>query len=289
MDELVRAARRGAANRDAEGAPTSGYRLINWCLWEVIERCPPERACKGCLLADDCKGISRRGRGFFRIDDAITIKARSSRAAWESEMLCRGPARQHAVFAEFDASRHARPLTYCADWPLYRAIDFGYASPLVCLWLQVTPGGCVHVLDEYICARLPLAKHAAAILAREPARAKLTYVDPAGRQHETASGTACVDILREVGMPCTWRRSNIVDGLELIRAALAPAVGEPTLLIDSRCAGLIDALGSYHYPAPGKGDPEAPVKDGPDHAVDALRYFFINRMQPGSKTKRGRY
>jgi hypothetical protein len=37
---------------------------------------------------------------------------------------------------------------------------------------------------------------------------------------------------------------------------------------------LIEAMEKYHY-APGGS--EVPVKDGSDHAVDALRYFFVNR------------
>jgi hypothetical protein len=69
-------------------------RLFTWCLWEVIEPCPTGRRCEQCLLADDChggaspqrvasqQGLARRGQGFLRIDDAIAIKARSSRAAW---------------------------------------------------------------------------------------------------------------------------------------------------------------------------------------------------------------
>jgi hypothetical protein len=58
-------------------------------------------------------------------------------------MLCRGVrSSQWRVFVEFDPARHVAAggeLTHCPDWPLYRAIDFGYRDPLVCLWIQVTP------------------------------------------------------------------------------------------------------------------------------------------------------
>jgi len=70
------------------------------------------------------------------------------------------------------------------------------------------------------------------------------------------------------------RPSGIVAGLEMIRAALAPAAGEPTLFVHPRCARLIRALESYHY-APGGS--ELPVKDGEhDHLIDALRYHYVN-------------
>jgi len=295
MQQLVSASRT-AGPQDDTGAPQVGYRLMQWCLWEVIERCGPERQCGDCLLADDCRGAARRADGFFPIDDAISIKARSSRAAWEAEMLCLGVQRENLVFREFAASRHVRRVEYCADWPLYRAIDFGYRSPLVCLWIQVTPAGCVHVIDEYVRTFLPVATHAQEILRRDPrwgnkpAKVEMTYVDPAGRQRESTSGRACTEILAAAGIPCAWRASSLGDGLELIRSALAPAAGEPALLVNPRCVRLIEAFGSYHYPPPGAaGDPDVPVKDGPDHAIDALRYFFVNRFRPGQATKRARY
>ena len=65
---------------DSSGSAT-GYRLIQWCLWEVIERCDPARRCEECPLAADCRGVAREADGFFSIDDAIAIRSRSSRAA----------------------------------------------------------------------------------------------------------------------------------------------------------------------------------------------------------------
>ena len=267
-----------------------GYQLVNWCLWEVIEKCPPQRRCKGCLLAEDCRSAARRGEGFFHIDDAIAIKARSSRAAWESEMLCRGPQRQWLVFEEFDPNIHIRKVEYCPDWPLFRAIDFGYSNPLVCLWIQLTPAGGVHVLKEYIRTRLPVSRHAAEILKRDYGPVQVTYVDPAGNHRESTSGAACRELLAAACISCVWKGSSISDVRELIRAALAPAAGNPTLYIHPRCRGLIDSFNNYHYPPPeSSADPDRPVKDGPDHAIDALRYFFINKMRPKICVNRARY
>lgn len=111
-----------------------------------------------------------------------------------------------------------------------------------------------------------------------------TYVDPAGRARELSSGSACTEMLAAAGIPCTSRASAIADGLELIRAHLAPAEGPPRLLIDPRCKVLIRSFETYHYAAGG-----SPEKDGADHAIDALRYFFINRLNPQTKVRRGRY
>ena len=321
MEELVASAGQG-----------KGYRLIRWCLWEVIERCPTSRSCANCPLAPDCRGRAREAEGFLSIDDAIAIAQRSSRSSWEAEMLCRGAKRDWLVFQEFDAARHVGAVKYCRDWPLYRAIDFGYTDPLVCLWVQVTPEGVVRVIDEYARTQRPIIQHAREILSRDQGKVAMTYVDPAGRQKESTTGAACTELLEAAGIPCTCRQSSIAEGLELIRAALDPAEGAdedytpdsmtaaqpraavphndatlrepsrgpgilcgpdglplspprpplpPRLLIDERCRGLIAAFNTYHYPPPGaSGQGDKPVKDGPDHFIDALRYFFVNRKRP---------
>ncbi|MCK5113845.1 MAG: hypothetical protein KAR11_03700, partial [Phycisphaerae bacterium] len=127
MHQLVQEARENLGVQIVEADPSkvdshnAGYHLVTWCLWEVIERCPDRRKCADCLLAEDCRGIAKKTNGFFRIDDAIAIKARSSRAAWEAEMLCRGPQRQWLVFEEFDPAIHVRPVEYCSEFPLFRA------------------------------------------------------------------------------------------------------------------------------------------------------------------------
>ena len=80
------------------------------------------------------------------------------------------------------------------------------------------------------------------------------------------------------------RQSHIVDGVELVRAALRSADGQVRLHIHRRCRDLIAALQSYHYE---EGRGEKPVKDGiADHSLDALRYFFINRPQRAAVTSR---
>lgn len=60
-----------------------------------------------------------------------------------------------------------------------------------------------------------------------------------------------------------------------IRAKLQPATGDPTLIIHERCEQLIAALESLHYSRTNAHDLN-PVKDGPDHAADALRYMIVS-------------
>jgi hypothetical protein len=75
-----------------------------------------------------------------------------------------------------------------------------------------------------------------------------------------------------------YRRSGILDGIELIRRAIRDGQGRSSLVISPRCPRLIEAMQCYHYPQDlGAAAGELPLKDGVyDHPIDALRYFFVN-------------
>ena len=70
------------------------------------------------------------------------------------------------------------------------------------------------------------------------------------------------------------RASRIQDGLEMIRAGLRSGVGEVSLFVHPRCRQLVKAMRAYRY---GPGRAEVQAKDGPDHLVDALRYYYVSR------------
>ena len=256
--------------------------IFQWCLWEVIQKCA-DRNCSQCPLWCDCGGKAKNAAGFLSIDDCIAQMQRSSRAAWESEMLCLRPSLENAVFAEFNPDVHVRPVEYDQNLPLYRAIDFGFVNPFVCLWIQVDATGTVRILDEYIRTKATIDMHALAILswggmARREQRDRghvITYCDPAGAGVNDVNGSSAVRELRKMGIPCRYRKSTILEGIELIRRALRNGQGETTLIISPRCKTLIEALRCYHYPD--TTTIELPLKDGVyDHPIDALRYFFVN-------------
>ncbi len=243
------------AGRDA-AAPV----LLTWCLWEVIEPCPPERSCSRCPLWADCEGRARQAEGYFPIDDAIAQKARSSREAWQAEMLCLRPRADHLVFAEFDAARHVAPVAYNPSLPLYRTLDFGYANPFVCLWVQVE-GECgvrsadfglargatgapmtspkrergvglagdvdlsrvrLRVIAEYVARERAISDHAREIAARDPGPVVRTFGDPAGWQRSDVTGTGPCQELARLGIRVRTPRAGILEGVELVRRLLKP-------------------------------------------------------------------
>jgi hypothetical protein len=251
--------------------------LFRWCVWEAIEQCGAERNCSRCVLWGDCGGRAKRAAGHLRIDDVIDQMRRSSRAGFETEMLCLRPKLDNVVFAEFEPAAHIAEVGYDANLPLYRAMDFGYSNPFVCLWIQVDAAGGVRVIDEYMKTRAMIAENGAEVLRRTPGgadKAVMTFCDPAGSCRNDVTGTSAVRELAAMGIRCKHRPSAILEGLELIRRALKAGDGKSRLIISPKCQRLIEAMRCYHYPPRGG---EMPDKDGVyDHSIDALRYFFVN-------------
>ncbi len=262
--------------------------IFKWCIWETIEKCT-DRICSQCPLWQDCQGKAKNATGYLKIDDCITQMRRSSRAGFEAEMLCLRPSLENAVFAEFDPTIHVKQIDYDPNLPLYRSLDFGFINPFVCLWIQIDDTGAVRVIDEYIRSRATIDTHAQEIITRTPcpeANVTATFCDPAGAGVNDVTGTSAVRELRARNIKVRYRRSSILQGIELVRRAVKSGDGQSKLIISPRCSKLIEALRCYHYPESATPD-ELPLKDGIyDHPIDALRYFFINHIHSKSAVSR---
>ena len=268
----------GLMQRVLDAAVISKTPVVKWCVLDVLERCEPQRDCTTCPLWDECRGRAKtHASGFVRIDDAIRMKFRVSKETWESEMLCLRPAVRNAVFPYFDPQMHVRAFEPIAGATISLAVDFGFAAPLVCLWIVADDDG-VKVLDEYVQPRRTVEEHLVHIDQRRWPRAGFIACDPAGVGQNDQTASSNVQLLRAAGYEVRTRASRIVDGIELIRRAIRPAQGAPTLVVHPRCEHLIKSLIGYRYPELATGPSELPAKDGiHDHACDALRYWFVNR------------
>ena len=270
----------GLMQQSVAAARKDGTPIFKWCLWETIERCR-DRTCSQCPLWPDCQGKAKNAVGYLKIDDCITQMRRASRAGWEAEMLCLRPSLENIVFDEFDPAVHVRPVDFDPNLPLYRSLDFGFVHPFVCLWIQVDHDGAVRVVDEYVRSRATIDVHAAEVKVRTPLaeeQVTATFCDPAGAGVNDITGTSTIRELRQAGIATRFRRSSILEGIELIRRAIRAGDGKRSLIIAPRCRRLIEALQCYHYPdASRSASTELPLKDGVyDHPIDALRYFFVN-------------
>lgn len=170
-------------------------------------------------------------------------------------------------------------------------MDFGLRSPLVWLWAHVDADGVLRIVDEHVVTDVRLEDHLGMIRARaaemgwpEP---DWVGVDPAGQARSEQTGMSAVGVLRHHGLVVRVRRLSLAAGLELVRRRLegrggggggeeggGARGGAPRLLIHARCKRLIESIQRYRYP---QDRPESiePLKDGHDHACDAMRYLIV--------------
>src|SRR5690606_39674718 len=90
------------------------------------------------------------------------MKRRVSEETWQSEILCRRPLTRGRVFPAFDRMIHVREdcpaAGRTAPPQISLGIDFGYASPFVCLWVMKL-GEVSWVIDEYVQRERTLDHH----------------------------------------------------------------------------------------------------------------------------------
>lgn len=274
-------------------------RLFRWGVTEVLEHCPPWRSCDQCSLWDDCRGRAKSGKGFFLIDDAIQQKKRSSKPAWLAEMCCERPSRSDCVYPEFDETVHVQRFAIApgaataeragAESGLWiGGMDFGFRSPTVMLWGCIIADDVLHIVDEHLASEMTIDEHIRIISQRRWPKLSWIGIDPAGYQRHEHLGLSTAALLKKAGFTLRARRLDIRAGLEAVRARLRSADGRTRLRIDPRCARLIEAIQTYHFP---ESRPEStePVKDGSDHACDALRYLIINVDRAQTRPQIQRY
>lgn len=297
-------------------------RVFRWTVVDVLEACGAEHVCDSCGILGECGGRAKvvggaerdvMPRGHVGVSDALRAKGRAGAAAWKSEMMCAEPDRTDAVVPEFDAGVHVSDVVPAFRDPvLVGGMDFGLRSPTVVVFALVEGAsgvadggggggagwmprlGAVHVVGEHVASEMLLGEHVRAIegwVARLGRGLRWIGVDPAGHQRNDQTGVSPVRLLERAGMRVRTRRTGVEAGLRLLRARLGPALrgldGRPLLTVDPSCGCLIGSLAAYRYGrGGGVGGAVKPMKDGPDHAVDALRYLLVNLEAGGEVTVR---
>jgi hypothetical protein len=286
----------GAANGKRQTA--NGRSVFKWGVVDVLDECGDERSCDSCVLKEECGGRAKvrdaqgEAAGFVEVSDAVRLKSRVSEETWKAEMLCLRPTRRDLVLPEFDRTVH---VVRGAVRPVGEALcvcgmDFGIRSPTVVLWAWVDAGGVMTVFGERVVAGEVLKKHIDAIVEGRGVGGVTPAwigIDPAGGQRNGQTGVSDAQALRRAGLEVKDRKLGVHAGLELLRARLRPASGGVRLFVDARCEKLIESLESYHYPSD-RPESAEPVKDGSDHAVDALRYLVQN-LDCGYRSGVGNY
>lgn len=281
----------GKAQRDHGDKPaiqsTLPRKVYRWNALDVIERCPPARDCSRCVLWRDCGGRAKQADGFVSVDDLIAQRGRVSDAVWEAEMMCHRPSVSDCVYPAFSLDRHVcngvdPPKN--AHW--IGGMDFGMRSPTTLLWAFSSGTGVdssLHVVGEYTHSDRTVETNldAAGAWAESlglpiPQAFSVLAVDPAGAQRSGQTGQTDIQVLRSAGCHVAAPRAPLALGIEAVRRRL----DHGRLTIHPRCTQLIDAMRAYHFDSDHPHRPQ-PVKDGPDHLCDALRYMVLAQDRGG--------
>lgn len=273
--------------------------VLSWCILDVMAKCErPAEACGSCELWKECGGKARERRpdgsawaeGFVPVEDVIATKRRVSEEMWESELLCRRPARKGRVFQQFCEGEHVGVFEVAdvVEGNLQMGVDFGYRNPFVALFLARGKDGRVYVVDEYVCTEKTVCEHLVEMRKSKPWVVWEVACDPAGNSRNEQTGRTSVNLLRKAELHVKTKSTKIIDGIEAIRKLIKPAVGGSKLVIHPRCATLIEALREYRYDE--KSRSELPLKDGEfDHPIDALRYWVMNEEGGGEVGSKAGY
>ncbi len=252
-------------------------KVFRWSVLDVLRRCEPERDCQQCPLWSDCRGTAKSANGFLDIDDAIQQQQRVGDDTWASEMLCEQPNRSDTVYPMFDASVHVTPFNAPdparSTW--LGGADFGYRAPTVFLWAFVDDDDMLHIVDELVVRRHTTEQVLTQVRERGWPRPAWIGADPAGHQRNEHTGQSTISLWRRAAYTVRTRGLTIEAGLGAVRRRLRRADGQVSMRIHPRCEQLIEALTLYHYPSD-RPEVDQPVKDGPDHCADALRYLVTN-------------
>jgi len=176
------------------------------------------------------------------------------------------------VYEAWSRNNHVvDPFEIPADWPRFRAIDFGFRNPTCVLWGALSPDNQLVIYREHYKAGWSLRQHAERIRASEEGeRINDSWADPSGKQ-------LIVDMRREHGIRFRPARNALEAGISACAERLEGRVliGQAACVVFSTCHHFIQEIENYVRPSEGKTNgTESPLKRN-DHAMDAWRYLVM--------------
>jgi phage terminase large subunit len=136
-------------------------------------------------------------------------------------------AAEGTIYESFDAATHVvNPFPIPPEWLRYRAIDFGYVHPFVCLWAAVDPDGRIYVYRQIYRTRRLVEDHAQDIVRlSEHERISVTVTDHDAEDRAT---------LDRHGVESTPAMKDVATGIQAVQERLRKqGDGKPRLFFFS--------------------------------------------------------
>ena len=184
------------------------------------------------------------------------------------------------AFPTFRTERHViDPFEIPYHWPRWRAIDWGYAAPFVCLWLTKNPdNGRIYVYREYHATLMTDPQQARTIKSLTPKSESIsfTYADPSmwAKKSQEDIVTSTADVYMKEGVYLTKADNDRISGKRKVDRFLADLPdGKPGLLIFRNCTYLAETIPELPRD---EHNPEDVDSQADDHAYDTLKYGLTN-------------
>ena len=189
------------------------------------------------------------------------------------------------IYKNFDRNIHLTGEVEVSEyqgWDIFRAIDFGFDNPTVCLWIAVSPDNKWYVIDEYYESKQSSDYHCGIIMAKT-AQYPLpvaSYGDPSGAQIMADWAQRGVYVTGARRDASTNRGEWVGHGIDIIQEKLKVSVMDqkPQLFIRKTCENTLREFETYRWKEEKDSqmnNPGRPEKSN-DHAMDALRYFAVS-------------
>ena len=261
----------GPMDMAIESAEERGIKIFKWCIFDCMESCQ-DYSCSTCKLSSWCPGPQmREADGYYKIDDFVSKLANLSMPTLMLEWFCEKVGRDDLVYgAQYDKEIHSSP-----DLPgfdptkrVYLSIDWGGTNPFsIGVWQKFPRIGWVRVEEVY--QGNTTNQHILAECKLRPWWKKI---------YEAVADPARPDLIREwaaAGVDIVKAINDVSPGIEAVRVALKPVIGNPTIHINPICRAWRREVGQY-YEKHGK-----PVDEN-SHCMDETRYFTMRYVRKGA-------
>jgi hypothetical protein len=264
-----------------ERAEAGAFDLYPFCVFDVLEPCPPERSgpdlekCPACPIMPWCHsdradhgGLpkAKRSSGHYSIDDVCDKTMLVSRATFESDYLSLRPQAAGKWFTMFDPAVHVdEKVAFNPNLPVHIAVDVGVHCGAVLLQRRDRLNGMgpeVTVIGDWFLETsesevAPVEANARGIMGVAmqvcPGAQWRVSMDRAGSAREKAGPVVRGEFIK-AGLKSTrggeiepWSqgKGSVAESLELLATMLRSADGTVSLKIHPRCRHLISALETY--------------------------------------------
>ena len=229
----------GTMDKALEMAESGGFQLYKYCIWECLESCR-DYECSTCKLSSLCPGKHmKEANGYYKIVDFVSKLHQLSWDTLQREWFCEKVGRGDLVYQnEYDEDIHLVNVPFNSSKGVFLSVDWGGVNPFsVGVWQNFDTLGWVRIDEVYMgnTTNQNLLKECKERLwwnniqegIADPARADL------------------IEEWRNEGITMIEADNSVEPGIEAVKAALRPVLGNPKIFFNRSCVNCRREFLSY--------------------------------------------